>query len=114
MQYVIAAARNIGVRMTESKVIVDKSTVPVGTANRVRETIAVELARRGLDLSFAVASNPDLSGHALRRLAWALESSQIALMVLIAGVLATRYRRILPSVSSSATARNVPIRWPVS
>ena len=59
MQYVITAARNIGSRMVESKVIVDKSTVPVGTADRVRETIAAELARRGVDLSFAVASNPE-------------------------------------------------------
>src|SRR5450755_3020744 len=40
MQYVIAAARNIGARMVEPKVIVDKSTVPVGTADRVRATIA--------------------------------------------------------------------------
>jgi UDPglucose 6-dehydrogenase len=59
MQYVIAAARNIGSRMVDSKVIVDKSTVPVGTADRVRETIATELARRGVELPFAVASNPE-------------------------------------------------------
>ena len=59
MQYVITAARNIGCRMIESKIIVDKSTVPVGTADRVRETIAAELARRGVELSFAVASNPE-------------------------------------------------------
>ena len=49
MQYVIAAARNIGQRMNDYKVIVDKSTVPVGTADRVRETIAAELAARGND-----------------------------------------------------------------
>jgi UDPglucose 6-dehydrogenase len=59
MQYVITAARNIGSRMVDSKVIVDKSTVPVGTADRVRETIAAELARRSVDLSFAVVSNPE-------------------------------------------------------
>ncbi len=59
MQYVITAACNIGSRMVDSKVIVDKSTVPVGTADRVRETIAAELARRGVDLPFAVASNPE-------------------------------------------------------
>jgi UDPglucose 6-dehydrogenase len=59
MQYVIAAARNIGSRMVEFKVIVDKSTVPVGTADRVDAAIAAELARRGVDLSFAVASNPE-------------------------------------------------------
>jgi UDPglucose 6-dehydrogenase len=59
MRHVITAARNIGSRMVESKTIVDKSTVPVGTADRVRETIAIELARRGVELSFAVASNPE-------------------------------------------------------
>jgi UDPglucose 6-dehydrogenase len=59
MQHVITAARNIGCRMVESKIIVDKSTVPVGTADRVRETIAAELARRGVKLAFAVASNPE-------------------------------------------------------
>ena len=59
MQYVIAAARNIGSRMVDFKVIVDKSTVPVGTADRVHETIAAELARRGVNLPFAVASNPE-------------------------------------------------------
>ncbi len=59
MQYVIAAAHNIGSRMVDSKVIVDKSTVPVGTADRVREAIAEELARRAVEVSFAVASNPE-------------------------------------------------------
>jgi UDPglucose 6-dehydrogenase len=59
MQYVITAARNIGSRMIESKIIVDKSTVPVGTADRVRDVIAAELARRGVDVTFAVASNPE-------------------------------------------------------
>jgi UDPglucose 6-dehydrogenase len=59
VRHVIAAARQIGSRMVDFKVIVDKSTVPVGTANRVHETIAAELARRGIDLPFAVASNPE-------------------------------------------------------
>jgi UDPglucose 6-dehydrogenase len=59
MQYVLAAARSIGRRMTEAKVVVDKSTVPVGTADRVRAAIAEELATRGVDLAYAVASNPE-------------------------------------------------------
>ncbi len=59
MQYVLAAARNIGSRMHEYKVIVDKSTVPVGTADRVRSAVAEELAQRGADLNFAVVSNPE-------------------------------------------------------
>jgi UDPglucose 6-dehydrogenase len=59
MRYVIAAARNIGTRMTEYKVIVDKSTVPVGTADRVHATIHDALAERGVRIPFAVASNPE-------------------------------------------------------
>ena len=59
MQYVLAAARGIGRRMSEPKIVVDKSTVPVGTADRVRAAIAEELAARGVELDFAVASNPE-------------------------------------------------------
>lgn len=59
MRYVIAAARNIGRSMNEYRVIVNKSTVPVGTAERVRAAIAEELAKRGLDLPFSVVSNPE-------------------------------------------------------
>ncbi len=59
MQYVIEAARNIGRRMTEWRIVVDKSTVPVGTANRVHEAIAAELQTRKMDVSFAVVSNPE-------------------------------------------------------
>lgn len=59
MQYVIAAAREIGRRMEGWTVIVDKSTVPVGTADRVRAAIAQELAARGADVDFAVVSNPE-------------------------------------------------------
>jgi len=59
MQYVIAAARNIGRRMQDYKVIVDKSTVPVGTADRVRAAIDEELASRGVRIPFAVAANPE-------------------------------------------------------
>ncbi len=60
MQYVLAAARSIGRHMTDYKVIVDKSTVPVGTADRVRAVVAQELAARGLaDTAFAVVSNPE-------------------------------------------------------
>ena len=59
MQYVITAARNIGRRMQVPKIVVDKSTVPVGTAERVRAAIADELAARGASIPFAVASNPE-------------------------------------------------------
>ena len=60
MQYVLAAARAIGRCMTTFKVIVDKSTVPVGTADRVTQVIAEELAIRGLPAeNFSVVSNPE-------------------------------------------------------
>jgi UDPglucose 6-dehydrogenase len=59
MRYVISAARNIGRSMNDYRVIVNKSTVPVGTSERVRASIAEELKRRGLDLPFSVVSNPE-------------------------------------------------------
>ena len=59
LQYVVAAARNIGRYMKGFKLVVDKSTVPVGTADRVQAVIREELAARGADISFSVASNPE-------------------------------------------------------
>ncbi|SDI49479.1 UDP-glucose dehydrogenase family protein [Propionivibrio dicarboxylicus] len=59
LQYVTAAARNIGRHMTGYKLVVDKSTVPVGTADRVRAAIREELGSRGVDIDFSVASNPE-------------------------------------------------------
>jgi len=59
LQYVLAAARNIGSRMTEDKIIVDKSTVPVGTADKVQAAVAEELKKRGLKLNLSVVSNPE-------------------------------------------------------
>ena len=59
LRYVIAAARSIGRSMGEYKVIVDKSTVPVGTSERVRAAIAEELKKRNADLHFSVVSNPE-------------------------------------------------------
>src|SRR5471030_620296 len=59
LQYVLAAARNIGKHMTEYKVIVDKSTVPVGTADRVKAAVQEQLAARGDASTFSVVSNPE-------------------------------------------------------
>lgn len=59
LQYVVAAARNIGKHMDGFRVIVDKSTVPVGTADKVRAAVAEELAARGAALEYAVVSNPE-------------------------------------------------------
>ena len=59
LKYVQAVAREIGRLMTDYAVIVDKSTVPVGTADLVRATIANELDKRGLQIPFDVVSNPE-------------------------------------------------------
>ncbi|PMS37364.1 UDPglucose 6-dehydrogenase [Trinickia symbiotica] len=59
LQYVLAAAQEIGRYMARFTVVVDKSTVPVGTAERVRATIAEQLALRGSDALFSVVSNPE-------------------------------------------------------
>ncbi len=59
LAHVISVARSIGQHIDAPKIVVDKSTVPVGTGDRVRETIAEELATRGIDMSFSVVSNPE-------------------------------------------------------
>lgn len=59
LRYVTAVARQIGGLLQNHAVIVNKSTVPVGTADLVRETIQQQLDQRGLDISFDVVSNPE-------------------------------------------------------
>ncbi len=59
LQYVLSVARTIAEHMEERRIIVDKSTVPVGTADRVREAVASTLAGRGADVPYAVVSNPE-------------------------------------------------------
>ncbi|QOW18637.1 UDP-glucose/GDP-mannose dehydrogenase family protein [Lysobacter ciconiae] len=59
LQYVLAVARTIGQHLNQPTLVVDKSTVPVGTADKVRATIADELARRGAGIDFTVVSNPE-------------------------------------------------------
>ncbi|MCE8011162.1 UDP-glucose/GDP-mannose dehydrogenase family protein [Halomonas desiderata] len=59
LQYVLAVAETIGRHMREYKVVVDKSTVPVGTADRVRTTVANKLAARGEAIDFDVCANPE-------------------------------------------------------
>ena len=59
LQYVVAAARNIGRHMKDHKLVVDKSTVPVGTADKVRAALKEELEKRGVQIPFSVASNPE-------------------------------------------------------
>lgn len=59
LQYVLEVAKQIGQEMEKSLVIVNKSTVPVGTADKVRETIQQELDNRGINFEFHVVSNPE-------------------------------------------------------
>ena len=59
LQHVLAAARSIGRHMRDYRVVVDKSTVPVGTADKVRDAIAAELKKRGADIEYSVVSNPE-------------------------------------------------------
>ncbi|WP_203141174.1 UDP-glucose dehydrogenase family protein [Marinobacter mangrovi] len=59
LQYVLAVARSIGQYMTGYKVVVDKSTVPVGTADKVAGALRAELDKRGEELDFDVVSNPE-------------------------------------------------------
>ena len=59
LRHVVAAARNVGRHMSDYRVIVNKSTVPVGTADLVREAVAGELRERGVGLPFSVVSNPE-------------------------------------------------------
>jgi len=59
LRHVLGAARSIGRHMKAFRVIVDKSTVPVGTADLVREAIAEELKARNTDVPYAVVSNPE-------------------------------------------------------
>lgn len=59
LQYVLAVAKNIGQNLEKYTVIIDKSTVPVGTADNVTATIQAELDKRHLDIEFDVVSNPE-------------------------------------------------------
>jgi len=59
LQYVLAVAREIGTHLQDYAVIVDKSTVPVGTADKVQQAVAEELAKRGVSIAFDVVSNPE-------------------------------------------------------
>ena len=59
LSHVLAVAREIGQHMTERSVIINKSTVPVGTADRVRAAVEAELDKRGVQIEFDVVSNPE-------------------------------------------------------
>ncbi len=68
LRYVLDVARTIGAHMTKYMLVVTKSTVPVGTAQKVKATIREELDKRGVDIAFDVASNPEFlkEGNAIK------------------------------------------------
>ena len=59
LQYVLSVARSIGEAMERHLIIVNKSTVPVGTADKIKDVISLALQRRGLDITFDIVSNPE-------------------------------------------------------
>jgi len=59
LQHVLAVAQTIGEHIKDYRLVIDKSTVPVGTADKVREKIASVLAERGVEIEFDVVSNPE-------------------------------------------------------
>ncbi len=59
LKYVLEVAKTVGQNMNDYKLVVTKSTVPVGTAKKVRKVIQDELDKRGVDIKFDVASNPE-------------------------------------------------------
>ena len=59
LQYVLAVAKSIGKSMSHKLIVVDKSTVPIGTADKVKATIQEELDKRDVELEFDVVSNPE-------------------------------------------------------
>ena len=68
LKYVLQVAKTIGENLKKYVVVVTKSTVPVGTAKKVRKAIEDELAKRGVDIDFDVASNPEFlkEGNAIK------------------------------------------------
>ncbi len=71
LSHVLAVAETIGRHMTDYRIVVDKSTVPVGTADRVRERIEHTIGERGAKLEFDVVSNPGMArcGRSIRAMA---------------------------------------------
>ena len=68
LKYVLQVAKTIGENLNRYLVVVTKSTVPVGTAKKVRQTLEAELQKRGVDIPFDVASNPEFlkEGNAIK------------------------------------------------
>ncbi len=103
LHYVYEVAREIGRIMEEYKIVVDKSTVPVGTAVRVRQLIAKELSQRGLNIDFDVVSNPEFlrEGSAISDL---MEPDRT-----VVGVESARARDLMAEVYRYWTDKNYPM-----
>ena len=67
LKYVLAVAKTFGQNIRRYTILVTKSTVPVGTAQKVKETVRAELEKRGVDIVFDVASNPEFLKEARRK-----------------------------------------------
>ena len=76
LQHVLAVARTIATHMAQPKIIVNKSTVPVGTADKVADTVRAVLAQRGADVAFEVVSNPEF----LKEYQGALDAADVAVV----------------------------------
>lgn len=117
LAYVLAAAATIGQHMYDYKVIVGKSTVPVGTADKVRAAIGVELRRRSVLLPYAVVSNPEFlrEGDAIEdfmrpdRVIVGADDEQAGLLMraLYAPFLRNRDRLLLTDVRSAELTKYV-------
>ena len=117
LAHVLAAAATIGRHMSDYKVIIDKSTVPVGTAEQVRATVAAELRRRAAVLPFAVVSNPEFlkEGAAIEdfmrpdRVVLGVEDEQAMLLMraLYAPFLRNRDRLLMMDVRSAELTKYV-------
>jgi len=117
LAHVLAAAATIGRHMSDYKVIVDKSTVPVGTAEQVQATVALELKRRAAVLPYAVVSNPEFlkEGAAIEdfmrpdRVVLGVDDEQAMLLMraLYAPFLRNRDRLLLMDVRSAELTKYV-------
>lgn len=103
LKYVLGVAREIGVLMEDYLVVVTKSTVPVGTNCKVKETIATELERRGVSIEFDVASNPEFlkEGDAVNDF---MQPDRI-----VVGVETDRARKMMERLYHAFLLNNIPI-----
>ena len=103
LKYVLGVAREIGELLENYIVVVTKSTVPVGTNQKVKETIAGELERRGVDIPFDVASNPEFlkEGDAVNDF---MMPDRI-----VVGVETDRARKVMERLYHAFLLNNIPI-----